>query len=287
MLLGALFSSAFEIFVPQAWIDRLKPQKTYKGVLMGVSMGLILPTCECGVVPIVKKLLQKGFPGYMVFSYLLSAPVVNPIVMISTYIAFRYSYWMLMGRLGIVIAVAVVVGILFSRYRDGFLLDKPDEHTHHADSHGSHGSCCTQTCCHSDDQKESKMFLLFNHTSKEFIDMCMYLIIGAFCAGAFKTFVPREIISLYESNLVLSILMMMILAVVLSVCSEADSFVAASFTSFSSASHLAFVTLGPMVDIKLIIMYLAVFKRKIFNRLMIIPAIMVFVITYLIGVFLK
>ena len=124
---------------------------------------------------------------------------------------------------------------------------------------------------------------MWRHAAHDFLEMGKYLILGAFAAAAFKTFVPASIVSVFEGNLVLSILGMMALAILLSVCSEADAFVAASFVTFPAAAHLAFVSIGPMVDVKLIGLYAVTFRRRLFLLLLAVPTVLVFLLSWLFG----
>jgi hypothetical protein len=119
------------------------------------------------------------------------------------------------------------------------------------------------------------------HAAQEFMDMGKYLIIGALAAASFKTLLPQDIMSLFSGNLLMSIVGMMILAILLSICSEADAFVAASFLTFPAGAQLAFVTIGPMVDLKLIGMYAATFQRKFVFALVLGPTVLILTLSWL------
>ncbi len=277
LLLGALLSALFEVFAPDRFVSKLIPKHKHRAILTGAFMGFLIPTCECGVVPIARKFIQKGFPGYMVISYMISAPVVNPIVLISTYIAFRYNIWMVAGRAGIVLLIAICVGWMLSREKEDFLINNKE------DNHSCSGEGCSCSHNHEPSKGENKLLIILRHISNDFMDMGAYLIIGCFAASGIKTFLPGDVLSIFEGSLILSIIAMMFLAVALSVCSEADAFVAASFTGFPLISQLSFVTIGPIVDLKLIAMYVITFKKKIIRTVIIAPTIMVFVFCYLLG----
>ena len=122
------------------------------------------------------------------------------------------------------------------------------------------------------------------HSAGEFMDMGKFLIFGALAAAAFKTFLPAHIMSLFTGNLLLAIIGMMVLAILLSVCSEADAFVAASFQAFPAAAHLAFIAIGPMVDLKLIGMYMVSFNRRLVFALVFVPVVLVLGLSYLFGI---
>lgn len=287
---GALVSAIMEVYVPVERLSRLMPDSLSGGVALGLSAGLLLPTCECGVVPIVRRLIAKGVPPHVAVTYMLAAPIINPLVLASTYVAFRGSLTMVMGRILTAAIVAASLGLLVRRFHSSNILssgaDDQNGHTnhdhcrHHIDSHEDYpeGSGLRTT------RLENPARVL-NHAAHDFLEMGRYLVLGAIAAAFFKTFLPQAVFTYFGANLVLSICGMMILAVLLSICSEADAFVAASFVSFPQASQLAFVTIGPMVDLKLIGMYAATFHRRLFLTLLIVPTLLVFVMSLAYGVF--
>jgi hypothetical protein len=124
---------------------------------------------------------------------------------------------------------------------------------------------------------------ILGHAAHDFLDMGKYLIVGALAAAFFKTFLPQVVFDLLSENLVLSIAGMMLLAFLLSVCSEADAFVAASFAGLPGAAHIAFVNYGPALDLKLIGMYAGTFRRPVFLALLIGPTVMVFILSLIYG----
>jgi uncharacterized membrane protein YraQ (UPF0718 family) len=274
LVIGALLSAIIEVYVSTDRLARIIPKSTVGGISLGVAAGLVLPTCECGVVPVAVRLMKKGVPPYVAISYMLAAPIVNPIVLVSTFVAFRNSFSMVAGRIAVAVVVAAVVGA-YARRLPAVLSDRDggeasEDHAHVHD--------------HSSTSHLGKLRSVLIHAGRDFIDMGKFLILGAIAAALFKTLIPFDAIRVFSDNLVLSIVGMMILAVLLSVCSEADSFVAASFVMFPAASHLAFIGIGPMVDLKLIGMYGVTFSRKMFMALLVLPTILVFVLSWLAGI---
>ena len=272
LAIGALLSAIIEVFVSADRLSRISPKSTAGGVALGIGAGLVLPTCECGVVPVAVRLMKKGVPPYVAISYMLAAPIVNPIVLASTFVAFRNSYTMVAGRVVIAVVVAAVLGVYARRIpavlagdgAGGTVVDH--DHGHHHDS-----------------SLLRKLRSVLIHAGRDFIDMGKFLVLGAIAAALFKTLIPFDVMRMFADNLVLAVLGMMVLAVLLSVCSEADSFVAASFVMFPGASQLAFIGFGPMVDLKLIGMYGVTFSRKMFLALLALPTILVFVLSWLAG----
>jgi uncharacterized membrane protein YraQ (UPF0718 family) len=268
LAVGALFSATIEVFVSTERLLRSMPKSLVGGLALGIGAGFVLPTCECGVVPIVRRLMRKGVPPFIAIDYMLAAPIVNPVVLASTYLAFRGSWTMVLARIAVAAIVATVLG-LYARSLPNVLLDgKGSGHDSHDHDHS--GQSFLQ-----------KIRSVMIHTAQEFMDMGKFLIFGALAAAAFKTLLPENIMSVFTGNLVLSIVGMMILAILLSICSEADAFVAASFQTFPVGAKLAFIAIGPMVDLKLIGMYAVTFHRKMVLALVFAPTVLILILSWL------
>ena len=186
---------------------------------------------------------------------MLSAPVLNPVVIISTYVAYqgRDTLWpMVLGRTALGLVAAMAVGWVVGNRRPGDLL-KPRAEDEHEHIH-----------------EEGKAKAFFGHLASDFVFMGRFLVIGAIVAAMLQTFVPQSIIASVADAPVLSLVAMMGLAFVLSLCSESDAFVAASFVQFGVGPQLAFLVFGPMVDTKLGILYSATFSRGFFRTVVIV-----------------
>mgnify|MGYP002344348926 FL=1 len=302
LLAAAILSSLSEFYLDRDRIQRFIPRSRVAQVLTALGAGLILPTCECGVVLIVRRFLHKGVPPLMAVAYMLTAPIINPLAIVSTYLAFRGNWWMVFGRIGLAVVCASLTGLAIAALnREGILReetparirtpqafaslqpDPSEAHESRLDSEGAreHDCCCSHGCTH--DAAAPRWLGVLTHTAAEFMEMAKYLIVGALAAALFKTLTPQSILFRFESNPFLSIAVMMLLAVLLSVCSEADSFVAASFWSFSQPAQLAFVAIGPMVDLKLIGAYGATFRRRAAIMLIAAPVIIIFILSAVIA----
>jgi uncharacterized membrane protein YraQ (UPF0718 family) len=289
LAIGALLSAVIEVFVPAERLIGCLPKGRGAGIALGVTAGMVLPTCECGVVPVVRRLIRKGVPPHVAVAYMLSAPIINPVVLASTWFAFRGSPKMLVGRVLVAGGIAAVMALIAGRMGDILLPSPGDNEEDRVDQNPGHAHAPAAGCCHSEAGPMGiggKLLEVLRHGAHEFIDMGRFLILGAVAAGLFKTFLPQAVLSAFTSSPMVQIVGMMILAVLLSVCSEADAFVAASFPSFSAASQLAFVTIGPMIDLKLIGMYAATFQRRFFVVLMVGPTLLVFASSVLFEVIL-
>lgn len=248
ILIGVILSGIIQMFVSEEMIARIMPKNRFLAVLFGALAGILFPACECGIIPITRRLLLKGVPLHAGVAFMLTAPIINPIVLFSTFIAFGNRWSVVFYRGGLALAVSVIIGIILSyQFKDHQLL-KPDEPGHH---HHHHHTLL------------QKLGGTLHHAIDEFFSVGKYLIIGAFIAAAMQTYVKTSTLLAIGQNDVSSSLVMMGLAFVLSLCSEVDAFIASSFSStFSLGSLIAFLVFGAMVDIKNLLMMLAAFKKR-------------------------
>lgn len=264
LLAGSIVSGFIHVFVNQDTLYRFVPRHPLGAALSGGALGLIFPVCECGVVPVTRRLYQKGLPLSMGITFLLAAPVVNPVVMASTYTAFGWNT-MLWARLGLSFIIAAAIGSLFyfAKPETVLLPQQTDHHTHHP----AHHSETTQQST-----TQERIWESLHVSGDDFLDMARYLIAGSMIAAAMQTLVPQATLLALGSEAVTSVLALMALAFVLSVCSTVDAFLALAFVStFTPASILAFLVFGPMVDIKSALMFLGVFQRRIVLYLILLP----------------
>ncbi|WP_456279941.1 permease [Bacillus sp. K7] len=248
ILIGVILSGIIQMFVSEEMIARIMPKNRFLAVLFGALAGVLFPACECGIIPITRRLLLKGVPLHAGVAFMLTAPIINPIVLFSTFIAFGNRWSVVFYRGGLALAVSLIIGIILSyQFKDNQLLN-PEEPGHH---HHHHHTLL------------QKLGGTLRHAIDEFFSVGKYLIIGAFIAAAMQTYVKTSTLLAIGQNDVSSSLVMMGLAFVLSLCSEVDAFIASSFSStFSLGSLIAFLVFGAMVDIKNLLMMLAAFKKR-------------------------
>jgi uncharacterized protein len=264
LLFGTLISGLVEVFLDRDLMARVISKRAIPAAITGALMGLVFPVCECGVIPLTRRLFHKGLPLPAGIAFLLAAPVFNPIVIFSTAAAFGWGP-MLLWRVGLSLLIAVVVGLIFAVEEDPTNVLRPlllpsheHEHTHHeATSFGAKVQQALLIC------------------ADEFFEMGRYLIVGAVLAAGLQTFIPQSSLLAIGSGPILSVIVMLVLAILLSICSTVDAFVALGFVgTFSFGSILSFLVFGPMVDIKSTFMYLQVFRRKPVAYLILIPFLM-------------
>jgi len=264
LLLGTLASGFVEVFLDRQWMMRVMPRGNVSSAMMGALLGLAFPVCECGVIPLTRRLFQKGLPISAGVAFLLAAPVFNPIVIFSTAAAFGWGA-MLFWRLGLTLVIATFIGIIFSVEKDAINVIKPILPVIHIHKH-SHGPIVTFK------DKAAQAFVI---GADEFFEMGRYLVIGAMLAAAMQTFIGQGTLLTIGKGPVFSVLVMFTLAFILSICSTVDAFVALGFVgTFSFGSILSFLTFGPMVDIKSLLMYRQVFQKRAVVYLALLPLLM-------------
>ncbi|WP_110927573.1 permease [Bacillus massiliglaciei] len=275
VLIGVLIAGMIQIFVTEEHIQRLIPKNKYLAIMMSCIVGALFPACECAIVPIIRRLVKKGVPIYAAIGFMLTGPLINPIVIASTYMAFGNDIKVAALRMGAGFIIALLAAYAVSLFFKGNQLKESQlmkpEHI--------------QT--HSDTTLSRKFWSMLTHSIDEFFDMAKYLIIGAFLAACVQTYVPVKTLLEAGSGPAVSLLIMMGLAYVLSLCSEADAFIGASFNSIlPTSSVLGFLVFGPMMDLKNTLMMLSVFRARFVCSLLLIIIAFVFFIIMIIQKFM-
>ncbi len=280
LLLGTIVSGLIEVFVRKEDIARFMPRSPIAAIAAGSFLGFLFPVCECGVVPVTRKLYQKGLPVSVGVAFLLAAPVMNPIVFASTYAAFGFGP-ILIGRFVITFIMAVAVGLLLGLERSPIKLLQPRAFMVMT---GGSGAAAPRPSAPSASFGQS-LVRAARVATDEFFDMGRYLVMGTALAAAMQTFFSQEQIRALASDPAMSAVAMALMAFVLSICSTTDAILALSFANlgFPAGSLLTFLTFGPMVDIKAMLMYLSIFKRRIVIYMAILPLLM----SLLFGIFIN
>jgi len=250
VLLGAIVSGVLEAFVPADRLARLVPKRRWQRLLAAAGLGVVMPVCNCGIVPVGRRLIRKGLPFEMAVVYMLAGPITSPIVIASTVVAFTgqgLSLWMTLGRVLCGLVVAMAVGLAVARW-GGSLALPPANH----DSHG--GAGCTGL--------RAALPRIFHCAVQDFVLLGGYLLMGSVIAAAFQAFVPRDVLVSFGRMPVVGTAGMMAMAFVMNLCSEADAFVAATFGQFTPAARLAFLVFGPMLSFRMAAMYAGAMPRR-------------------------
>ncbi|MDZ4158231.1 MAG: permease [Anaerolineaceae bacterium] len=276
LLLGTLASALVEVFFTRNELAAFLPRHPLLSVLAGSLLGMFFPVCECGAIPLTRRLILKGMPVSMGIAFLLAAPVINPIVIASTLAAFGTGpvFW---TRLGLSLAIAVFTGAIFSLHPQGTELLRPmlretvQQSALQSNSDRSQAESVTLPL------KLQRMLVI---AGDEFFEMGRFLILGALLAALLQTFVPQQAMLALGKGPLLSVLALIGLAALLSVCSTVDAFIALAFAgTFTTGSVVAFLVFGPMVDIKSTLMYLRVFNKRTVVYLILLPLMMTIVAT--------
>jgi uncharacterized protein len=264
VLVGSLISGFIAAFVPSRVITRFLPKNRFLATLVSGLLGLIFPVCECGVVPVVRRLLDKGLPLSCGLTYMLASPIVNPIVAISTYAAFRGQQpeWNTGIRLISGYLVAVVVGLVVSRIDPARLLGSRAFPTRPRRRALSIAALPDTPAASRGVSVMQRMVGAVQLASDDFIDTAIYFMIGAAVASIFNTAVDQRVILPLASSPVLSVAAMMVIAGILTLCSTSDAFIAATFTAFPLPARMAFLIFGPMFDFKLLFLYSVLLKKR-------------------------
>jgi uncharacterized protein len=240
LVLGVLLSAAIAVFVPPSFFARALPKRPALAVPVAGMAGAVLPGCECASVPVAGALVRRGVTPAAALAFLLSAPAINPIVLTATAVAFPRDPEMVVARLVASLLVACAMGWLWQRVGRADWLRPPVRAAYDGQSKGA---------------------AFWGSVRHDVMHAGGFLVVGAMAAATLKAVVPEEWLRMAAGNPVVSVLALAVLAVLLSICSEADAFVAASLSQFSLTARLAFLVVGPMVDLKLFAMQAGTFGR--------------------------
>ncbi|GAA4630400.1 permease [Actinoallomurus vinaceus] len=241
LVLGVAVSATIAAFVPPGLIARLLPKRPALAVPAAAVAGAALPGCECGSVPVAARLVSIGVTPAAAFAFLLSAPAINPVVLVSTAVAFPGRPAMVVARFLASLAASVVMGLLW------IALGRDDLITPRRTRHGEDGP---------------RLSVFLATAQHDFLQAGGFLVIGAGTAATLQTLVPRSVVDSVAGTGPLSLLVLGVLAVVVALCSEADAFVAAGLKQFSLTARLAFLVVGPMVDVKLFALQAGTFGTR-------------------------
>jgi uncharacterized membrane protein YraQ (UPF0718 family) len=306
IVLGAIIAGVLEELVPQQFLARVIPRNPFLAIGLSGMLGLVFPMCECGIIPVMRRLLRKGLPLSCCVAYILGGPIINAVVMLSTYYAFR-SYepqvmggaWMVGLRVGLgyLIACSTALVVEWQYRKHGVKLLAPLAVPPHLAATDDAAALKAKEAGLSlplaeDDADEAKpeprrpLMQRLNNISEtalhDFVDITVFLILGALLASFMRLLLSHyDYEAFMRSNPAVAIAFMMGLAIALCLCSEADAFVAANIGTVPPAARLAFLVLGPMLDFKLYLMYTRVFRPRLIWTIITCVVIQVFCYTLL------
>lgn len=272
MLVGVFASAVVQQYLTGQLVARWMPRRRLPAIVVSSLFGFIVPVCDCGVIPLARRLTTKGVPVYAAVTFLLAAPVVNPIVLVSTAFAFQGNLKVVVLRMGMTLSVAIVVGLVASAltaHARGVLPtfagspNDPDKLEPTPD--GARG------------WSRDRVAAVFAEASAEYFDVIFFIVLGALFTAATQTFVPRGGLTSLGGNPAGSVAVLMPVASLLSICSEADAFVARAFaTTFSLGAILAFMTIGQIVDLRNGLLLVRTLGTRLVTLIVVVSYVLVF-----------
>jgi uncharacterized membrane protein YraQ (UPF0718 family) len=271
ILLGTLASGFIDVYLPPGTMDRFLPKNRVLAVLTAGLLGIVFPVCECAVVPVIRRLVKKGLPVSCALTYMLAAPIVNPNTALSTWKAFQgqNAAMMTCSRLMLGFVIAAAVGLIVSKLPIASVLkaklvdslNETEKKPTHSDHDHDHDGCCGHSHATPED---NRLVAAFRSAMKDFIDVGVYFSIGVTITALFNTGIApgAEWLDSLAGSTAGAPAALMVLAFILSLCSTSDAFIAATLDKFSWGAKLAFLTYGPMMDVKLIFLYQTVMKKR-------------------------
>ena len=273
VILGALVSVIVRLFAPTQRILQLLPKRPLLRRLSISLFGTFMPVCECGNVPVARGLVIRGLSVAESTTFLLAAPIINPVTLLATSQAFRLDPSIVWIRMAGALLIANLVGGLIALYKDqmelvskGFYstlceVGAADEHHHHDHhDHDHHDHDHHDASNRWRDRWQEGIAIFRDEVSL----MLKVLCLGALIAGATQVFVPRDVLTSLGGDPFLSILAMIALAFIVSICANVDAFFALAYSNtFTTGSIVAFLVFGPMIDIKMLTMMRTTYKVRL------------------------
>lgn len=325
LLLGVLFSGLLQFFVDERRLVAILPKNPLLGAFVGSCIGFLFPVCECGNIPVARRLLMQGAPVSVAIGFLLAAPTINPVVFWATWTAFRDQPEVVFYRIGFSLLIATIIGAVFSYQKDmrpmlqsgiaavlsrrqesipasgatpvspllqsgtyflgesakPLITDPSELQAAMAAPNATWGGTTVKPMNY-------RLRLLLDNTVQEMRELGGVLVLGSAIAAILQVFIPRDVILSLGQDSVTSILAMLLLAGVVSICSTVDSFFALSFAStFTTGSIVAFLVFGPMIDLKGIGLMVSVFKPRAIMYLFILAAQLTFLCSLFVNLFVS
>lgn len=297
LLLGSLISGLVDVFVSSERLARMLPKNTAAGVMLSGLLGLIFPMCECGSVIVIRRFIRKGLPISFAITYMLGAPIVSPVVALSTFAAFKGQdpWLMTILRLALGYGIAVAAGAIVGRMSQKTVLhprllaDLPRQRSGLRFAAaplamtGSPAPAAEELPAAREEAGIAaaaqgldrdfgdvaagaslgrKLLMTVRSATADFLDVTFFFVIGVAITSVFNTAVHQEALTPLATQPLLAVVSLMGLAALLALCSTTDAFVAATFTQFPLSAKLAFLVFGPVFDLKLFWLYGIIFRRR-------------------------
>ncbi len=265
IIFGTLIATAIQLFVSPRRLVSILPRNTFGRRIALSFIGIAMPVCECGNIPVARTLIARGVNPHEAIIFLLAAPSINIVTFVVTWEAFGFNTWMAILRVIATFVVANITALVVAKIipADKLLTSS------------------FAAMCKNSSQTHLSLARASSFFRTEMWLIARMLVFGAMIAAASQTFIPQEIMTTVGSDIFLSVLVMLALAFIISICSSVDAFFALAYAgTFSLGSLLAFLVAGPMVDIKMI----ALMKTTFTVRALAVITSSVLILTFIIGI---
>lgn len=278
LLIGVLLSSLIQVFISREAIERLFPKSLFGGMLTAVGAGFFLPVCDCASIPIFRSLVKKGVPLPAAVTFMTATPVINPVVMLSTYYAFNANLRFMLTRVLLGILSAVGIGLVFHLWPS----KSWEKFSQTFDT-----NFCNCGCYEGLEATEGflgKAALFLRHSQIEFFNVGKYLMIGAFVTAVLQTGLSSSFAARSSSDFAVAVGMMMLMAFLLSLCSSSDAMIAKGLVGrFPMSATMGFLVFGPMMDVKNVLLLSGYFSNRFIVKLIAVTAGVSFVTVFLLS----
>ncbi|MBT2517590.1 permease [Streptomyces sp. ISL-90] len=257
VILGILLSIGVQVWLPEGFLLRHLPRNTVARRIVISMLGVLLPVCECGNVPLARGLILRGLTVGESMTFLLAAPILNPVTIVTTYQAFGWNDGILVSRILGGFVIANLIGWIYSRHSSPMSLLTPKFQA---------------SCAHAHDEvPATRIRRSVDMFTKETSAMLPALFVGSAIAGLIQVGVSRDLLVTLGQNPVLSVFALMALAFVIAICSNVDAFFILAFGStFMPGAIVAFLVFGPMIDVKMLALMRTTFTARTLVQLTVI-----------------
>lgn len=270
LLLGILLSSIIQVFVSTDFIRRIFPKNLLGGMLFGLFGGFFMPICDCASIPVFRSLVRKGVPLPAAVTFMTAAPVINPVVMLSTYYAFGGNVRIMLARVVLGIVCSALIGLFFVRRKDSIFVSQLTQ-----------AACACCQVYNAGNRPISKLKQLAAHFRNELFEVAKYLLMGIGVSTFFQMALGDNFAQLGSPGLLKSMLLMMAMAFLLSLCSSSDAVIGKNMgASFPLGAVMGFMVFGPMMDIKNLILMSANLSKRFIVKLAIVIFAVCFAVVY-------
>ena len=271
LLIGVLLSSFIQVYISKERMEQIFQRNIGAGMLLSIIMGFFLPVCDCTSIPVFKSIVKKGVPLSMAVTFMTVSPVINPVVLLSTYYAFQGDMDIVFTRALLGIVCAIIIGLSFTIFTPNKILKE--------EGAMEYCNCGCEDFGGAMSLNKTKFYLFIRHAQVEFFLVARYLMYGSLISIVLQMFDTDGLLGAGASSTLLQLLCMMGLSFLFSLCSSSDAIIAKSYASrVCASSMMGFLVFGPMMDLKNIFMLSSSFRHPFVLRLLITTVVVCFTV---------